>query len=143
MVAELRPPIQASSPAAVGFRDGQHPPFLRFFRRQWLAVRATDALLTGAPVALVRGRQRLLAVELYAWASRPARFAELVVGPIGIFLATAWWWAGNGSAWLPIALVLGLASFSAYRSAAPDSVAAAGRSPSWRSWRALLATPKK
>ena len=88
--------------------------FLRFFRRQWLAVRATDALLTGAPVALVRGRQRLLAVELYAWASRPARFAELVVGPIGIFLATAWWWAGNGSAWLPIALVLGLASFSAY-----------------------------
>lgn len=88
--------------------------FLRFFRRQWLAVRAADGLLTGTPAGLVKGRQALLETELYAWASRPARFCELLVGPGGVLLAAAWWWIGNVSAWLPVVLAVGLVSFSAY-----------------------------
>ncbi len=88
--------------------------FLRFFRRQWLAVRAADALLTGTPVELVQGRQALLEVEFYAWTGRSARFAELLIGPVGILFATAWWWIGTVSVWLPVALALGLVSFSAY-----------------------------
>ena len=88
--------------------------FLRFFRRQWLAVRAADGLLTGTPAALVRGRQALLETELYAWASRPARLCELLVAPVGVLLTAAWWWIGNVSAWLPVAVAVGLVSFSAY-----------------------------
>ena len=88
--------------------------FLRFFRRQWLAVRAADALLIGTPVELVRGRQALLKVELFAWNGRGACLFELLVGPVGVLLATTWWWIGNVPIWLPVALALGLASFSAY-----------------------------
>lgn len=88
--------------------------FLRFCRRQWLAVGVADALLTGTAADLVRGRQALLEVELYAWASRSARFCELVVGPLGVLCTTLWWWAGNVSIWLPVGLAAVLASFSTY-----------------------------
>ena len=88
--------------------------FLRFCHRQWLAVGVADALLTRTPADLVRGRQALLEVELYAWASRTARFCELVVAPVGVLCATAWWWAGNVSIGLPVALALALACFSTY-----------------------------
>lgn len=86
--------------------------FVRFWRRQWPAVGVADALLTGTPADLVRGRQTLREVELYAWASRSARFCELLVGPVGVLCATAWWRAGNVSIWLPVALAFALASFS-------------------------------
>ena len=85
-----------------------------YLRRQWRAVRAADALLTGPPVDLVRGRRALLEIELYNWASRPARFFELLAGPAAILGATAWWWLGNTSAWLPLACAALLGLGSAY-----------------------------
>ena len=88
--------------------------WLWYFRRQWRAVQAADALLTGHSVDLVRGRRVLLEIELYSWASRPARFFELLVGPAAILGATAWWWLGNTSVWLPLACAALLGSVSAY-----------------------------
>ena len=88
--------------------------WLWYFHRQWRAVQAADALLAGPPVDLVRGRRALLKIELYNWASRPARFFELLAGPGAILGATAWWWLGNMSVWVPLACAALLGSVSAY-----------------------------
>ena len=61
--------------------------FLAFFRRQWLAVRRADALLTGTPVELVRGRQALLEVELHAWTGLAARFSEFWLAPGAVVIS--------------------------------------------------------
>lgn len=88
--------------------------FLWFLRRQRQAVLAADALLTGAPVDLIRGRRALLEIELYAWNSPLARFFELLAWAGGILLATAWWWMGSVSGWWLLAIALALACLSAY-----------------------------
>ncbi len=88
--------------------------WLWYFRRQWRAVRAADALLTGPPVDVVRGRRALLAIELYNWVSRSALFFELLAGPAAILGATVWWWLGNMSPWVPLACAALMGSMSAY-----------------------------
>ena len=88
--------------------------WLWYFRRQWRAVQEADALLTGPPVDLVRGRRALLEIELYNWSSRLARFFELLVGPGAILGATVWWWLGTTSVGLPLACAALLGSVSAY-----------------------------
>lgn len=88
--------------------------WLWYCRRQWRAVQEADALLTGPPVDLVRGRRALLEIELYNWTSRLARFFELLVGPGAILGATAWWWLGHVPLWLPLVCAALLGSGSAY-----------------------------
>ena len=88
--------------------------FLWFFRRQWRAVQAADALLTRTPIDLIHGRQALLEAELYTWDSRVARFCELLVGPGAVLGATVLWWFGHAPAWLPLVMAVPLTSMSAY-----------------------------
>ena len=87
---------------------------LWFFRRQWRAVQAADALLTRTPIDLINGRRSLLEAGLYAMDSRLARIGEFLVGPGATLGATVLWWFGHAPVWVPTGMAVGVASVSAY-----------------------------